>query len=481
MASKKGLNLDMKKIAVIIIIAVIIVGLLGLSLFTENQAPPAQPVCTEEMIAAKDPNCVLPVEQEQVFSYSAKSVEGIVDKILNVGRLGFPVVDIVDLDIDSLNSKLAGVNGIRRVTSSEFKKEEQTGTFYFIADIVLEDDVDVEALTSDVEQTFEVELPIIIRKSIIKIPSSLNLVGTGLAGDLNLSKQFSLNPPFVETFIEADTLPDDDVILDVDVSLKGDKVVSVSAMVLQNLSIQAIHNINIKTKLSELKETLVFSQADYYNGFDPKELASTLEALDDVNSAEFSVTEKGPLTTIFVYKDFNEELLKDQMKESVHALPAVNSINFFKDEGVFQGRMIVDWNRDADLKKLMIDIEQKLLALGLTSEQINVKDPWARISGTIVLSDSVGNKVLTGELENKLNKALFPNVVPETYLQMALLRMDSLIDGKREYFFKEKEIQLIVKAGHMLDEEINLNIEFFAGEDVVIFASGSEEGVKVEN
>src|SRR3989344_3961505 len=149
-SAKKDSAFDWRKMFVIFIAAIMVSSIIGFSFLNGGTPPvPPGPPITDDT-------------QEQIFSYTAEPVEGTLDKILTSARIGFPAEV---LEIDELNSKLSKVAGIKRIDSSSFRKEQETGNFFYVADIITDEDFNASSLISEVKKDLNVTEVVLLRKA----------------------------------------------------------------------------------------------------------------------------------------------------------------------------------------------------------------------------------------------------------------------------------------------------------------------------
>jgi len=457
--------MEKKQILIIFIAIIMIASIIGFAV-TSSQNTNKTNTNTEQK----------PSTEEPVLEFSASNVEGTINSLLFSGLI---IGCTSKQDLTEINRELLKIKTIKAITSSMFFKEPRLcNNLGFRAEMVFDSNTDFSLLSNEVQEKAGLSNIVIYRKAIVKIPQNVKLKGAGIAADLNITKDFNFSQPFVEAFVEPNTLEKDNVLVDLQLQLKGNQIVSVNAFVSQNLSLYSFHEIERTTKLFSLEKKIVFELKNAeYDGFNTAEIEARLKDLNEVSNALIKVSDLSKFSVIVNYSDlnsidFNKLEFFSLVEEKLKTLPEIKSIELSEptnNSSTF--RVLIDWNTSVNLIELQNKIKELLFSFGLKEKRISITNPVATIQGEIDITVTE-----TKELADKINKLLFPRIVPELH-QLAKIAFSKLED-QNEFFYAEEPIDAVILTGHSMLDDINFTIRFAAERDKIVQALAIEKGLK---
>lgn len=206
---------------------------------------------------------ITPTDQP-TFNYEISFETQVIQELESI-RIAAETSEINKTKIDS---EIQNVEGISRIQFSEFRNVGDGNWFYF-AEITLRKNFDLEKIVEDIFKInyFDGEKQAMKKVSISTPQENIDLNSS----DLNMSRKFVFEYPTTFTIASIETLPGDKIIVEGTISLKGNTIVFIELVEIENKTdLPEYYYVDKEFELLELGEELFFEvkgdfNADYYS------------------------------------------------------------------------------------------------------------------------------------------------------------------------------------------------------------------------
>ena len=399
-------------------------------------------------------------QQPKTITFQAKKLEAQIDKFL-------PSIKVIGVsnepNLKKTSEKISNISGVLGIRNTFFNQDPSSKTLLYNAELSIKQE-SFDEITSQIRGFEEFSRVEFARKALLKLPSTIKIKNTAL----ELERDFTFSEPFSEAVVLVSSQEGDFLMVDLSLTLQGEKLLDIEAFQVDNLSLKkAPHNpLNISSQLLDLNKSIVFSGKKSYTGFDLNKIEKDLNSIKNVKSSIVEVNFKNSIFTVNFIKDENRDLNK--LKGTLMSLSSLRFLGLEEKEN-----NVVSLNF-APVKKFNSFKKQATVLLSdLNIEDLNFINPNVLFLGEIILFSNESSVKTTKEISKVLNSY---NLTGFDFRQTANIELKEIFDSdlNKNYVIDSNKVSALVKPGHSIEDEINFTLRYFTQRNKVSTAQAIE-------
>lgn len=450
------MNKEKRKIVFSAFLALIIIGSVLSIAFSPRFKAPEQPKPKE-------------TPQLPINSFKAENIDANVEQLTSTYML-YGETKIANPF--ELVSKLKAIEGIREVYAPNYSKSEQNKLVCF-CDVLLESDSNIESVLDSIKKAGILSNAEAYIKAMLKLPTSITLQRV----DVNKTKEFKFDKPFVVGIVSLNTKPGDKLKVSLYLQLQGDAIVkgSEKAYEVRNLSATPRFYVqDVNANIVSLEPKFLIAEQFSYSGFDLNILKSEIVDLNDVNEAEVSLQLKDFFyINIPLQPDENVLDLESDLNEAIRSLENVKEVEFesLVDNNLLRIKVSLDSSEPASYLSLKESLDSLLNEKGLYHSMENID---AFISATLYLQEELQG-AQASKLGDSIKQVLSKYGIDASIAQPTKLKIESITDPDNNVEIPvEQSVSGTVLAGHSAGETISVKVSFMLIREEVGYIEATE-------
>ena len=305
----------------------------------------------------------IPEQPPTAIDFQASGVDATVLQLLPSVRVAG---ETAQTDISAVNSAIYQIKGVKKVTGS-FQPWQQTTLgrgYIYVADISYSRDYNAAYIMEKLGT--EAGLQSISGMVYCEVQLPNRILFESANKDLNLGREYDLNGNSAEGLVGLQTIPGDELKVDITATFLGAKPAKISAVERENITATPVQgSVSLSAPVESLEKTLLLSASVKFSQQEKiPDLNSGIKEIDGIVDANISAQEAQPLLFIESAQAIDEarsrdlnEFLLNLNAESVYAPNSPLSASLLFAQSTTAGQLLE--------KKLMI--ENKLEALDINA------------------------------------------------------------------------------------------------------------------
>jgi hypothetical protein len=213
--NSNGLNTN--QIMILVIALLMLTSTIGFSLYFSDPSTSAPPI--------DDPILNQPPATQQI-ALSAERVEGIIERVLPQMRIaGFTLNN----NIEEIDQELRTLPGILRVSNSQLTIDS-SGQLLYLGEMEFDPSLDTVGVATQIAETATQLTQLqVVSRVLVRLPDVVQATNA----ELNITKDYSLSPPYTETYAQLIFSEGDTVLVNLDLAVVNNQVSITGALVVE--------------------------------------------------------------------------------------------------------------------------------------------------------------------------------------------------------------------------------------------------------
>ncbi|MDD5147861.1 MAG: hypothetical protein PHH08_00170 [Candidatus ainarchaeum sp.] len=402
-----------------------------------------------------------PVPPASEIKYSAKFQPAKVVEIM-------PLIKIFgytsEYDIQKIDSAIAGISGVTKVTSVFGNTAPPNLTY--IAEISFSRDFGPETVVGEIKSRGILQGVDGYALGVVDLQKKI--VFKSENADLNLTKEYEFADTQSPALVGFADLKGDDVLVTVSAVFAGSKLVDLMSIEEQNITAAPSSGTqNLELSIVSLEPSLVFSGKAFFSAKpDSDALKAKIGSIADVNWVELGALSIAPKLTLSGPLQISEEQVHDL---NVFILSLNPQDVSFVNQGLLE--VSIPFNDDANLADAKARLALQLKAMDLNS--VSIGENSGELFGSVSLMRADSN-ALSGQLRQLLESFSLQDIA---IMQPARLFMSEVADSNANavYPVDSNSVNAQVKAGHAIGDKVKANILYYIVRKKIAFIAAEEE------